>query len=591
MKKVLKALMVLVMILNIIGPVTVMASPSEAEMDAVLVIDASLSMKTNDPQKLGLEAVKMFVDMLGETENQVGIITYAKAVDKTYPMTEIQAQADKEAVKQFVDTIERNLNYTDISQGLTEAVKMLDGRKVSENKPLIVVFTDGNNDIRGLNSRTDADIASDLNKAIEGSVANQYPVYTVGLNARGELNEAYLKDIADKTSGKAFATNNPADLPNILTQIFADQLDVKVMPLKDIIGTGDFEEVPFTIPNASVLEANISATASQPIVLKLVSPDGVEQPIPSADITMHQSKTYQLLKLKKPEEGDWVLYVKGVKGDAIGIDLVYNYEVGVSISPLSNTEYREGETLQLEAFLSLDGKPIDDKQLYSDVKAKLILKDKNTNSEIKLDMINTGENFKIDYLFQQTAEYEAKVAIEAASFNRESDPISLKVVTQATKPSPPPMQPEVQKEQEEDNPKLAYILGGLLAAVILTASLIGVRAFKRTQIPLVGQLVIEIRENTTGKLQPPQYKKLHVFKGKVSLHALLQYAPEFKETEQILLKSAPGDKVYLYNQSQYAIEKAGRAVSAGDGLELRKNDRLTVNIADSGQTVQIEYLL
>lgn len=47
----------------------------------------------------------------------------------------------------------------------------------------------------------------------------------------------------------------------------------------------------------------------------------------------------------------------------------------------------------------------------------------------------------------------------------------------------------------------------------------------------------------------------------------------------------------LYNNSAYAIEKSGRVVKANEGLELKKGDRLSINIADSGQTVQIEYLL
>ena len=71
----------------------------------------------------------------------------------------------------------------------------------------------------------------------------------------------------------------------------------------------------------------------------------------------------------------------------------------------------------------------------------------------------------------------------------------------------------------------------------------------------------------------------------------MQFAPEFKETEKVILKAAPGDKVILYNNSAYAIEKSGRVVKANEGLELKKGDRLSINIADSGETVQIEYLL
>ena len=47
----------------------------------------------------------------------------------------------------------------------------------------------------------------------------------------------------------------------------------------------------------------------------------------------------------------------------------------------------------------------------------------------------------------------------------------------------------------------------------------------------------------------------------------------------------------LINQSAYIIEKSGRAVKAESGFEIKKGERFTFNFADSGQTVQIEYLL
>jgi len=361
------------------------------------------------------------------------------------------------------------------------------------------------------------------------------------------------------------------------------------MPMGDMIGTNAFEEVSFNIPNSNVLEANISATSSLPIELKLTDPKGVEQTIPSSLITVHNSKTYQLLKIKKPLQGDWKLYVKGVKGDTIGIDLVYNYELQVTVSPLSKASYAVGDELDIEAFLSLNGEKVDDVKLYSNAKASIILKDTLANNETKVKMDNTGKSFKASYKLKEASEYTIKVGVEDVSFNKESAEIAFKVEQKAVKTNNT-LGTEVKEEETKSN-KLGYILGTLLACLAFAALFIGYKVFKKTQIPLVGQLVIEIKDNITGKMQPPQYKKLHLFKGKVSLHALLQYAPELKAVEKIILKSAPGDKVYLYNDSDYVIEKAGRALPAKEGLELRKKDRLSINIADSGQTVQLEYLL
>lgn len=113
-------------------PSMLMAATSDAQLDAVLVIDASGSMKETDPNKLGLEGVKLFVDMLGLTDNQVGVVTYGSDVSQTYPMSLVKNQSDKENIKNFVDGITRDLEYTDITSGLKEAVKMLNQRNASK---------------------------------------------------------------------------------------------------------------------------------------------------------------------------------------------------------------------------------------------------------------------------------------------------------------------------------------------------------------------------------------------------------------------------------------------------------------------------
>lgn len=61
------------------------------------------------------------------------------------------------------------------------------------NSPLIVVFTDGNNAIGGVANRTPADIDKDLAAIISQAQSEGYPIYTIGLNDNGKLNEAYLE--------------------------------------------------------------------------------------------------------------------------------------------------------------------------------------------------------------------------------------------------------------------------------------------------------------------------------------------------------------------------------------------------------------
>ena len=573
-------------------PSMLMAATSDAQLDAILVIDASGSMKETDPNKLGLEGVKLFVDMLGLTDNQVCVVTYGSDVSQTYPMSLVKNQSDKENIKNFVDGITRDLEYTDITSGLKEAVKMLNQRNASGNSPLIVVFTDGNNAIGGVANRTPADIDKDLAAIISQAQSEGYPIYTIGLNDNGKLNEAYLEKISVDTKAKAFATKDPAELPDILTEIFAAHSNLKVQSLGPITGTGNFEEVVVNIPNGNVLEANLSATSKSPVEFKLVDPNGNEQTIPSQNITLHTSNSYSLLKLARPMQGDWKLYVKGIAGDQINIDLVYNYDIEVTMKPLSQSNYGVGDQLIVEAYLSLQGNAVNDPNLYNSAKGYLVLIENQTGIETRINMQLQGQNFAGEYTLKDKGDYTVKVIVEDTSYVRESTETQIQVGAVATtSPAATPNLNNTEDTKEESNPLWLYIGLGILGVVLLIVIILALKAYKVAKTPLVGQVVLELKDNTTGKLTPPQYKKLSLFQGKVSLHALLQFAPEFKETEKVILKAAPGDKVILYNNSAYAIEKSGRVVKANEGLELKKGDRLSINIADSGETVQIEYLL
>ena len=579
-------------IMLLLFPSMLMAATSDSQLDAVLVIDASGSMKETDPNKLGLEGVKLFVDMLGFTDNQVGVVTYGSDVSQTYPMSLVKNQSDKENIKNFVDGITRDLEYTDITSGLKEAVKMLNQRNASGNSPLIVVFTDGNNAIGGVANRTPADIDKDLAAIISQAQSEGYPIYTIGLNDNGKLNEAYLEKISVDTKAKAFATKDPAELPDILTEIFAAHSNLKVQSLGPITGTGNFEEVVVNIPNGNVLEANLSATSKSPVEFKLVDPNGNEQAIPSQNITLHTSNSYSLLKLARPMQGDWKLYVKGIAGDQINIDLVYNYDIEVTMKPLSQSNYGVGDQLIVEAYLSLQGNAVNDPNLYNSAKGYLVLTENQTGIETRINMQLQGQSFAGEYTLKDKGDYTVKVIVEDTSYVRESTETQIQVGAVATtSPAATPNLNNTEDTKEESNPLWLYIGLGILGVVLLIVIALALKAYKVAKTPLVGQVVLELKDNTTGKLTPPQYKKLSLFQGKVSLHALLQFAPEFKETEKVILKAAPGDKVILYNNSAYVIEKSGRVVKANEGLELKKGDRLSINIADSGETVQIEYLL
>ncbi|MHA0856437.1 vWA domain-containing protein [Paenibacillus sp. CMAA1364] len=569
----------------------VTAASGSSHIDAMLVVDASNSMKKSDPDKVGNEAMKMFIDMLSVQGDKVGIISYTDKIQREKALLEIQSAADKEDLKEFIDQLDRG-PYTDVAVGIKEAVKVLQQGADPTHEPMIVLLADGNNDFDKAKGRTEQQSAQELEQAIADANKNGIPVYTIGLNADGKLNKDALAAISEKTDGKAFSTNTADELPQILSEIFASHLKLKIVPVQSMTGNGKYQEVIINVPNNNVLEANISIMSAQPVEVKLTDPSGASKTIPAKDILYSKSQSYSLLKLLAPMNGDWKLQVKGVAKDKIDINLVFNYDIELAMDPLSTSTYKKGDKIDIVSYLTSNGQKLQNSTLYQNMNAKLVVKDIDSGDTVDIKMTNTGKQFEATYKVADQHDYEMMVIAEDKSLYRETPAVKITAKpggTSSSKPTPPST--SVEKSDDKPFPILKVVGGAIALAAILAAAYFILAAVKKANRGFVGQVVIEIRDENTGEKTYPQYKKLNGFKGKVTLHQLLQLAPELKETEKILFEPSKNDKLLLKNRSTVNIEKSGRVMDATQGLEVKSGDRISLSLQSVDKTIMIEYLV
>ncbi|PNQ81066.1 VWA domain-containing protein [Paenibacillus sp. F4] len=563
------------------------ASPSASKVDAVLVVDVSNSMNTSDPGKIGNEAMKMFIDMLSTQNDKVGIVAYTDVVQREKALLNITSEADKQELKTFIDGLNRGA-YTDTSVGVKEAIRILQDGKTAGHAPMIVMLADGNNDFNKTTGRTESQSDQDMAQAVAEAKNNGVPIYTIGLNADGKLNKNKLADIAQQTGGKSFITSSADDLPNILSEIFASNLKLKVVPLQSITANGDYQDVTVTVPNDSVLEANISIMSSKPVDARLIDPSGNTKPIPSSDVLLSKSKSYSLIKLLKPVAGDWKLQVKGVQQDQIDINLVFNYDLELKMDAPSAKSYKKGDAVQIRSYLTSNSQQLQDQELYANMNAVLKVKDLDSGTTNEVPLTNAGDSFTGSYTIPDEHDYELTVRAEEKSFYRETQPVTISAkagatsgtntgTTQPTKPA-------------EKSKLLPLILLGLGLLVLLVAAYFIWKAVKKANRGFVGQIVLEIRDENTGEKTYPQYKKLNTFRGKFNLHQLLQLAPEFAGTDKVVFTPANQDRIIVRSTPEITIEKSGRAVDTGNGLELKNGDRLTIPLASVDKTILLEFI-
>ncbi|OMD65723.1 hypothetical protein BSK48_22650 [Paenibacillus odorifer] len=565
------------------------ATSAQSHIDAVLLIDVSNSMKTSDKNKIANEAMKMFIDMLSTQGDKVGIVAYTDKVQREKALLQISSESDKQDLKDFIDGLDRGA-YTDIAIGVEEAVKVLQNGSDPSHEPIIVMLADGNNDFNKATGRTQSESDKELKAAIEVAKKNGYPIYTIGLNADGKLNKQSLADLSNETGGKAFSTDSADDLPQILSEIFASHLKLKVVPVQSITANGDYQDVTVNVPNGSVLEANISIMSSQPVTAKLTDPSGKEVAIPSNNVLLSKSSTYSLIKLLSPQEGDWKLQVKGVPKDKIDINLVFNYDLELKIDALPSATYKKGDKIDITSHLFSNGTQVTLSNLYQDMKAVLLATDIDTGDVQEIELDNSGAVFKGTFEVKESHNYELKVRAEESSFYRESAPVQISAKTGGAATTAPSTGTGNEEPLKEASSKtLYYIIGGIL--LVLAAGAAWYVLNKKSARGFVGQLVVEVKDSNTGEKTYPQYKKLAGFKGKFTLHQLLQLAPELKESETVIFTPAKNDRLLLRSGEGVTVERSGRAADASRGLELKSGDRVSVSLQTVDKTIYLEYLV
>ncbi|WP_136607849.1 vWA domain-containing protein [Paenibacillus dokdonensis] len=581
-------LLVVLLILPLSGKgVSAAAAQQSSHIDAVLVMDASNSMKASDPNQISGEAMKMFIDMLSTRGDKVGIVSYTDKIQREKALLEIQSDADKTDLKQFIDQLDRGA-YTDISVGVKEAVKVLKQGAEKGHEPMIVVLADGNNALDPKSGRTESQADQELSQSVQEAKADGIPIYTIGLNADGKLNKNALAKLSDQTGGKSFSTSSADDLPQILSEIFASHQKLKIVPVTAITANGSYQEVTINVPNANVLEANISMISSSPVDVKLTDPSGKEQQIPSANVLRSKSKTYSLLKLLKPEQGDWKLQVKGVPKDKIDINLIFNYDLELDMDPLPSTTVKKGDSIDINAYLVSNGQKLQNNGLYNNMSAKLIVKDLDSGDTKEVKLTNKGDHFVGSYTVEEKHQYELRARAEDKSFYRETKPVTISAKTAGAGST---QTPAPSKEDKKPFPVWPVVIGVIALAALAAAAYFILGAFRKANKGFVGQMVVEIRDENTGEKTYPQYKRLTAFKGKFNLHQLLQLAPELKETDKVIFTPGKNDRLMIKNGSACMVEKSGRAVDASRGAELKSGDRLSVSLPQVDKTILIEYLV
>lgn len=390
--------------------------------NVVLVIDASDSMDHTDPDAWRYESIDLFLSLLTNTGNNVGAVVFNHDILYQQDITPVNGVADKKTISQSIQSAGVQ-GDTNIGKAIETAVGMLEAQGDSNLPSAIVLMSDGNTDFTEVGDKSgekmEAALASKEN-AIQKCIQNGYPIYSICLNQNNGANPDELEDLSLRTGGESMVVKKAKDLKDVYTQFYNMIYGTSTTTVWDQDTPADgVIEVPFTIPSLGVEEVNIIITTNKKLQsVTLTQPSGIPYSQDEIDKLKMEGNTFTLIKIAEPEAGPWILTAKGIPGDHVKIDMIYNADFSVNNSIANaKSQYIIDEEITVDATISVEGNEVTDAQAYKEYSAVLQITNLADNFVEEVPMQQGTAGYTVKWKAVAHGAYSARVKIESAEGN------------------------------------------------------------------------------------------------------------------------------------------------------------------------------
>lgn len=622
---------------------------SSSGVDVVFVIDSSRSMIKSDPTELTSEAMKMFIDMCHTKGDKGGMVAYSGDIVREYKVKELNSEADKLALKNTL--INLNLgNWTDIGLGLKRAVNILKDGNTSGNKPIIILLSDGKNDPERNAGESKQDLTEALNAAklngypiytiglnADGTVDKNELLNiskeTKGINfitnTADELPQIIRQIFADnfnlKVLHQEILTGN-GDFQQVKINIPDNNevesnisiLSAKPVEIKLSNPIGEFVKIPS--------DKFIYSKSNVYSLLKLISPEKGSWVLyvkgSNADkinislISNYDLKAYLLLSPENIKyKGDKVQVTSYLEsnGQKLEDDDIYSTAKGfLVINDLDKSEIKEFP-MEYKNNEFAASYTLSDKDRY-ELKVRIEASGFIRESEVKaLGAENRKPALSINFgsilLWNNKSK---KITLSQYFTDADNDKLKFSILNESTDKLGAVLNGDILSLQGKkigrstvtivcDDSKggivstvinvstifISYIICGIILIILIAVLYILIRKVRNKKgenIP--GQVTIQIK-GSSGSNQP-YYKSLSSLKSNFSLYELLDLNPEFKETENIMIKAKKGALI-ITNKSQCELESYGKKIESSKRFFMKNNYKITIRLSEKNISINIQY--
>ena len=320
------------------------------EVQLLMALDISGSMKTTDPLRLLPKSAHIMVELLDEKDT-LGILTFEDVTLTRLACGSLNPEQRRKGFQELTRLQPRGL-YTDLYQALASGLKCFEQHgPAKEAKRALLLISDGQMDIDPLKGNSKAFVERVHQEIIPAYRKAAIPIYTVAFTEASD--QAFLKSLAEQTGGRFLLIPAAKDIHQAFTRFYEDLKGPQTAPL---VGNG------FLI-DSQVQEAIVVVTRStQGKAVTLVSPKGekINPAAKTAGVRWYSAPTFDMVTIPRPEPGNWT--VSGHKAGEGKIILMTDLKLDCPHVP---EEAGTDEALLAGALLKDKEKPVDAKEVLS----------------------------------------------------------------------------------------------------------------------------------------------------------------------------------------------------------------------------------
>jgi hypothetical protein len=376
---------------------------AHSNIDVVLVMDSSGSMKKTDPLSLRIPAAKLFISLLKE-DDRVSVVSFS---DKSYlliALTPLDTEGNKNSVLAATDRISSDGLYTNLYEALNKGYDILSNTEETDRGRIIILMSDGMMDVG--NPDEDKRLIDKIKNELAIRLEDKgIKVYTIAFTKQSD--RKLLEKISKQTGGFYNLALTDKDFHLIFTSIFESLKSPEMLPIS---------QNGFLI-DKSVEEVTIVATKGSPDTeIKLNSPDGKSYSYQNThpDMKWFVSENFDMITVKRPAVGRWeILFSTGENNKAY---IITNLKLQTNFDKLYSTF---GDPLDVQIWLEKDGKIIQEEDVLNkiDIYIELTMPDGRI---MKITPFNRGDGIFNRRIAPFTpGNYQLKIIADGKTFERE----------------------------------------------------------------------------------------------------------------------------------------------------------------------------